>query len=961
MVQLNSRAKRNVSAAKRKLKHRDANRRNRDSDCVTVKIANQAIHNNLQDLNAIIQELLTKIEIPCPLIKTKLDEAASVIESSIQLLVEAEKLIEGCTTLKSYANGIATSEIEAFKVHSINGGYPNLCDDAPHINTEIGSILQKKYSNHLVTGSLSVNNTNSDDTDSATSESPVDDANSTIIDVHEEEIIEPILIPAPVGKKYHSPFEACCFIDAAVSKRNSSKRIIRHLMREGYIKCSMTRMYQILKLFRQSGLAQDSLWAKKGRPKLVEKRKVVNDIMNNTRHSYGNTISQSDLKDVIRRLMVREWVARGYAAHSFQEPCNETFRNYEAQLKSHPAFNKFISVRYKKKNRDVAEWSQRAIVTYCLVVLSEHWKLIISPDPKYSKYQIRDSDMSAGALLGKKLVEEKNGHKMFHVLPGLATSTDDNSSFCFSGDSPGKESFYLVAREKYDGKPDSSKRCVYHTSTTNDLHKAGCRVSLTHTHSTKNHVATIFATITGLSAAEMPGPNDIETIAIEGLSPGSDSNPEITTLGYINCVRGKSRNDDDCNDIDGDEQESDLHNGLSKDARIAKLYRELVYRPFIASIRKREYGFEWDGVSEIPEELFAVSWQDGALGNMSALVSDDVLEEDDRQNIRNCKHNAARTALEQGCDIEPGFMVQKSSTSTTEPLDWLFFRIMQGLQERVPGLAAHKKKALAEFCAKLPIIYRDAYQPKNVEKGFLGNGQIDSKSKCVPDAIVMLDTYRGCIMDFIDPAGDADDRVEDVNEYGYNGGEMQKIETYLRETVFQFYNDVHIEGHVEEDRFLGQIPFDTDEKGNIVLKTATIRQEHWQRANCPSSKKRCEKRRALKEKTIRDRDDKEASRVQEEKKIYELADVCRRKLLNNIGEGANLPVELELKYFTPSPSQAEIKAFLKVRSGDKRTVYTTTGGPKYPGYSSLKVEELRQECINMWNAQVLIPHYSQNR
>ena len=89
MVQLNSRAKRNVSAAKRKLKHRDANRRNRDSDCVTVKIANQAIHNNLQDLNAIIQELLTKIEIPCPLIKTKLDETASVIESSIQLLVEA--------------------------------------------------------------------------------------------------------------------------------------------------------------------------------------------------------------------------------------------------------------------------------------------------------------------------------------------------------------------------------------------------------------------------------------------------------------------------------------------------------------------------------------------------------------------------------------------------------------------------------------------------------------------------------------------------------------------------------------------------------------------------------------------------------------------------------------------------------------------------------------------------------
>lgn len=142
-------------------------------------------------------------------------------------------------------------------MHSINGGNPNLCDDAPHINTEIGSILQKQYSDDLVTESLSVNNTNSDDTDAATSDSPVDDAISTIINVHDEEIIEPIRIPAPVGKKYHSPFEACCFIDAAVSQRNSSKRVIRHLMREGYIKCSMSRMYEILNLSRRSGLAQD--------------------------------------------------------------------------------------------------------------------------------------------------------------------------------------------------------------------------------------------------------------------------------------------------------------------------------------------------------------------------------------------------------------------------------------------------------------------------------------------------------------------------------------------------------------------------------------------------------------------------------------------------------------------------------------------------------------------------------
>ena len=77
---------------------------------------------------------------------------------------------------------------------------------------------------------------------------------------------------------------------------------------------------------------------------MVEKRKIVSKIMNNNRYSYGKTISQSDMKDVIRKLMVHEWVARRNAAHLFQESCNETFHNYELQLKSHPgAFHTFIS------------------------------------------------------------------------------------------------------------------------------------------------------------------------------------------------------------------------------------------------------------------------------------------------------------------------------------------------------------------------------------------------------------------------------------------------------------------------------------------------------------------------------------------------------------------------------------------------------------------------------------------
>ena len=78
------------------------------------------------------------------------------------------------------------------------------------------------------------------------------------------------------------------------------------------------------------------------------------------------------------------------------------------------------------------------------------------------------------------------------------------------------------------------------------------------------------------------------------------------------------------NDSNSDVTDSDVI--LTKEGRVAKLYRELVYRPFIDCIRKEDYG--WDGNGEVPEYLQAVSWQDGAIGQIKCLTSRSSLDED---------------------------------------------------------------------------------------------------------------------------------------------------------------------------------------------------------------------------------------------------------------------------------------------------------------------------------------------
>ena len=59
-----------------------------------------------------------------------------------------------------------------------------------------------------------------------------------------------------------------------------------------------------------------------------------------------------------------------------------------------------------------------------------------------------------------------------------------------------------------------------------------------------------------------------------------------------------------------------------------------------------EFGFVWEGESEVLNHLRAVSWQDGANGQLKLITTLASMEEDARRNIVSCKHSAARTGFQ---------------------------------------------------------------------------------------------------------------------------------------------------------------------------------------------------------------------------------------------------------------------------------------------------------------------------
>ena len=190
--------------------------------------------------------------------------------------------------------------------------------------------------------------------------------------------------------------------------------------------------------------------------------------------------------------------------------------------------------------------------------------------------------------------------------------------------------------------------------------------------------------------------------------------------------------------------------------------------------------------------------------------------------IETCKHSAARTALEQACDVAPIFRelkrlilllldynVNVKESKWTRELD----ADLRELGMRIDG---SKMKLLVAVIIVLPKCMIAAYTTKNVCAGFIDNGMIDVMSGTVPDSLRCLDTLRlpyfGNTVSF-----------EDKKEH---------LRSVLKVIIPEYVNN----GYPDESTYLRiQIPMDKNEKGEEVPKPDGVRSENRHRAKFLSS------------------------------------------------------------------------------------------------------------------------------
>ena len=119
---------------------------------------------------------------------------------------------------------------------------------------------------------------------------------------------------------------------------------------------------------------------------------------------------------------------------------------------------------------------------------------------------------------------------------------------------------------------------------------------------------------------------------IKGLVVASNLN-DSTQDGFILFVCGSqetltpvSISDEDLPDVDGNGESIDDLTHHSKDSKIAKIYRDQVYYPFIEDIRNNYDVMPQHANGEIPDAYTAVSWMDGCHGQLKLTTEENVLD-----------------------------------------------------------------------------------------------------------------------------------------------------------------------------------------------------------------------------------------------------------------------------------------------------------------------------------------------
>lgn len=207
---------------------------------------------------------------------------------------------------------------------------------------------------------------------------------------------------------------------------------------------------------------------------------------------------------------------------------------------------------------------------------------------------------------------------------------------------------------------------------------------------------------------------------------------------------------------------------------------------------------------------------DGDLGQVACQKDEQVIEKERKRKTETWKQNPARTHCEQSQDLQEVFLamnrLEKSAKVNTDVPDeavpnLVLVKSVFDEANRKFGLKfADKKKTIMHHLARFPDQWTAATLKKNVLPGYLANGQIDRVSQLVPDMKVMVQETL--------------DRPIQEWEWALVRQRMVCICKLLLE-----------HGSIPDKTFIEWgFPADLKLSGEEVHRTATIAQEHLQRA-----------------------------------------------------------------------------------------------------------------------------------
>ena len=313
----------------------------------------------------------------------------------------------------------------------------------------------------------------------------------------------------------------------------------------------------------------------------------------------GHSMSLSKIKLLVKDRIIYKWNKR-YPRKCLPNICCLYF--HASKVMSQKVFNIHASISSKTESCETAEWLYRNAIAYVMSVASTHFLPFVKP----SKWHCLKKELNTNSHELWDLMEDCYNNifqtsnspvsekvSMIPVLPNLITSTDEVTIFSTANIIQVQEKKFLVARltSVKNEHVNSGQLNNYTTEMSGDVHCRGVHVVINTTFTASGLVTPIFVVVYGLTPDKMPG-QDIITIHIPGLTVGSDTHIYLDKEGYISFVRGNydlndGEHGDGSNNVNTTEDENVSNNDKgtpSKESRIAKIYRETVYHPFIADI-----------------------------------------------------------------------------------------------------------------------------------------------------------------------------------------------------------------------------------------------------------------------------------------------------------------------------------------------------------------------------------------